>query len=48
MDNPCKHCDKVDTRKETNPKCDKPCRRYKEWYKCEKMLIDILSGKIRI
>lgn len=48
MDFPCKHCDKADTRKETNPKCDKPCRQYKEWYKCCKNMIDFLSGKIRL
>ena len=48
MDNPCKHCNKADIGRETLQKCDKPCRRYKDWYSCYKMLIDVLAGKVRI
>ena len=48
MDNPCKYCGKADDRKNTVLKCDKPCSQGKAWYECEKKLIDILSGRIRI
>lgn len=48
MDNPCRHCNKADANKHTIFKCDKPCKKAKDWYDCEKMLIDALSGKIRL
>lgn len=46
MDFPRKHCDKADIRNGAVSKCDNPCRNYKEWYKCEKMLMDFLCGKM--
>lgn len=48
MENPCRHCDKADDRKETVLKCDKPCRQGKDWYECEKLVIEFLQGKIII
>ena len=48
MDRPCEHCDKADDRKETVLKCDKPCRQGKNWYECEKKIIEIFQGKLKI
>ena len=48
MDRPCNHCDKADDRKETVLKCDKPCRQGKNWYECEKKIIEIFQGKLKI
>lgn len=48
MDHPCKHCDKADIERKTLEKCEKPCKQYKCWYECEKELIDILVGKVRL
>ena len=48
MYHPCKHCDKADIERKTLGKCEKPCKQYKCWYECEKELIDILVGKVRL
>lgn len=45
MDNPCKNCDKANINKPTVLKCWKPCNKGKQYYECEKALIDILTGK---
>lgn len=47
MDNPCKHCDKAIIDKPTVLKCFHPCTRGKNFYECEKELINILSEKIK-
>lgn len=47
MDSPCKHCDKADMRPGIL-KCDKPCNRGKDYYECEKLLIQVLQGKVKL
>lgn len=44
MNRPCEHCDKADNRAGFF-KCEKPCRKAKQYYECEKKLIDIIGGK---
>lgn len=45
MNSPCNNCNKALIDKSTILKCDKPCNKGKQWYNCEKQLIDVLSGK---
>jgi len=45
MNSPCMDCDKANINKPTVLKCWKPCNKGKQYYECEKALIDILTGK---
>lgn len=47
MLNPCETCDKSDKRPELL-KCDKPCAKAKDCVECERLLIQVLQGKIKL
>ena len=48
MNKPCEHCDKADKKKSGYFKCDRPCNLAKQCHKTDRMLLDALSGRIKI